>query len=173
MYTSVGFFLVYLTHYQMTNFRLFQIKKIADDNFKFDEKGRMLSKRVENTVGKGELARYKQFLLFPVFSKGSFPRGIKRCQNGLTLYHTIAIFNPFPNKPAVLSVCCTSHLKTLCKMDKLLIMSSFSFSQCFQFFLGEISSILIKFEFFVGKLLQRVKPLSCQVRIVINYTNEF
>ena len=54
-------------------------KEFADDNFKFDENGRKLSKRVENTVGKGEIARYEQFLLFPVFSKGLFPRSVKRC----------------------------------------------------------------------------------------------
>ena len=29
------------------------------------ENGRKLSKQVENTVGKGEIACYKQFLLFP------------------------------------------------------------------------------------------------------------
>ena len=40
-------------------------KVFADDNFTFDENGRILSKRVENTVGKGEIARYEQFLLFP------------------------------------------------------------------------------------------------------------
>ena len=34
-------------------------------NFKFDENGKKLSKWVENTVGKGEIARYQQFLLFP------------------------------------------------------------------------------------------------------------
>ena len=39
--------------------------KLKDDNFKFDENGRKLSKLVENTVGKGEIARYEQFLLFP------------------------------------------------------------------------------------------------------------
>ena len=39
-------------------------KKFADDNFKFNEKGRKFSKRVENTEGKGEIARYEQFLLF-------------------------------------------------------------------------------------------------------------
>ena len=55
------------------------MKEFADDNFKFDENGRKLSKQVENTVGKGEIARYEQFLLFPVFSKGLFPRGVKRC----------------------------------------------------------------------------------------------
>ena len=34
-----------------------ELKEFADDNFKFDENGRKLSKRVENTVGKGEIAR--------------------------------------------------------------------------------------------------------------------
>ena len=42
-----------------------KLKEFADDNFKFDENGRNLSKCVENTVGKGEIARYEQFLLFP------------------------------------------------------------------------------------------------------------
>ena len=32
---------------------------------KSDENGRMFSKWVENTVGKGEIARHEQFLLFP------------------------------------------------------------------------------------------------------------
>ena len=56
-----------------------KLKEFPDDNFKFDENGRKLSKQVENTVGKGEIAHYEQFLLFPVFSKGLFPRGVKRC----------------------------------------------------------------------------------------------
>ena len=43
----------------------FVLKDFADDNFKFDENGRKLSKPVENTVGKGEIARYEQLLLFP------------------------------------------------------------------------------------------------------------
>ena len=34
-------------------------------NFNYDENGRKLFKQVENTVGKGEIACYKQFLLFP------------------------------------------------------------------------------------------------------------
>ena len=62
----------------MTNFRLFQTKEFADDNSKFDENGRKLSKRVENTVGKGEIARYEQFLLFPQrFQKVCFPGASK------------------------------------------------------------------------------------------------
>ena len=34
----------------------------------------------KNTVGKGEIARYEQFLLFPqCFQKACFLRGVKRC----------------------------------------------------------------------------------------------
>ena len=55
-----------------------KLKEFADDNFKFDENGRKLSKRVENTVGKGEIARYEQFLLFPqCFQKACFPGASK------------------------------------------------------------------------------------------------
>ena len=39
------------------------MNEFADDNFKFDKNGRKLSKRIENIVGKGEIARYDQFLL--------------------------------------------------------------------------------------------------------------
>ena len=42
-----------------------KLKEFADDNFKFDENGSKFSKPIENTVGKGEIARYEQFLLFP------------------------------------------------------------------------------------------------------------
>ena len=41
-----------------------KLKEFADNNFKFDENVRKFSKRVENIVGKGEIARYEQFLLF-------------------------------------------------------------------------------------------------------------
>ena len=53
------------------------MKEVADDNFKFIENGRKLSKHVENTVGK-EIARYEQFLLFPqCFEKACFPGASK------------------------------------------------------------------------------------------------
>ena len=72
-----------------------KLKEFADDNFEFDENGRKFSKMVENTVGKGEIACYEQFLLHSVFkrpvlktrkNKGMFGKG-------LTLYHTITTFN--------------------------------------------------------------------------------
>ena len=55
-----------------------KLKQSADDNFKFDENTRKFSKRVENTVGKGEIAHYKQFLLFPqCFQRACFPGASK------------------------------------------------------------------------------------------------
>ena len=41
------------------------LREFAYDNFKFNENGLKFSKRVENIVEKGEIARYEQFLLFP------------------------------------------------------------------------------------------------------------
>ena len=38
---------------------------MADGNFKFYRNGSKFSERLENTVGKGEIARDEQFLLFP------------------------------------------------------------------------------------------------------------
>ena len=54
------------------------MKEFADNNFKFDENGKKLSKQVENTVGKGEIALYEQFLLFQqCFQKACFPEASK------------------------------------------------------------------------------------------------
>ena len=55
-----------------------KLKQSADDNFKFHEYSRKFSKRVENAVGKGEIARYEQFLLFPqCFQMACFPGASK------------------------------------------------------------------------------------------------
>ena len=65
-----------LTHYQISDSS--KLNKFADVNFKFDENSRKFSKRVEDTVGKGEIARYEQFLLFPqCFQKACFPGASK------------------------------------------------------------------------------------------------
>ena len=59
----------------------------------FDENGRKLSKWVENTVGKGEIARYEQFLLFPkCFQKACFP-GVSK---GVVVWEWI---KPLPDMP--------------------------------------------------------------------------
>ena len=55
-----------------------KLKEFADDNFYFFTKMEESTlKRVEKIVGKGELADYEQFLLFPVFSKDLYCRHIK------------------------------------------------------------------------------------------------
>ena len=81
MYTSASF--LPITRRQILDSS--KLKKFADDNFKFDENERKLSNRVENTVGKGEIARYEQFLLFPLcFQKACFPGASKKGAGGLS-----------------------------------------------------------------------------------------
>ena len=42
-----------------------KLKQFEDNNFKFNENDIKFSTRVENTVGKAEIARNEQFLIFP------------------------------------------------------------------------------------------------------------
>ena len=67
MSSKLNMLFVALTLSQTRSFSLFQAEEFADDNFKFDENSGKFIKRVGNTVGKGEIARNKQFLLFPLF----------------------------------------------------------------------------------------------------------
>ena len=75
----IHFIILWLTHYQTTNFRHFQTEGVLQTTIsKFDENGKKLSKQVENTVGKGEIVRYEQFLLFPqCFQEACFPGASK------------------------------------------------------------------------------------------------
>ena len=64
-------------HYYDESTKLYLVQQpvnpLPDDNFKLDENGIKLSKWVENTVGKGEIACYEQFFLFPqCFQKACF-----------------------------------------------------------------------------------------------------
>ena len=45
------------------------MKEFTDDDLKLDENDEKFFKRIENTVGKGVIACYEQFLLFPAFFK--------------------------------------------------------------------------------------------------------
>ena len=60
-----GLFGTGLTLSQTTNFRSSKLKEFADDNLKVEENTRKFSKWIEDTVEKGQIARYEQFLLFP------------------------------------------------------------------------------------------------------------
>ena len=71
-----------------------KLKQSADDNFEFRENSRKFSKWIENTVGKGEIARYEQFLLFPqCFQKACFPGVSKGVIVWEWVNHTIPTFN--------------------------------------------------------------------------------
>ena len=73
-FTSFFFFHLVTNCYQTTDFRLFQTESLQTTISNFDENSRKLSKRVENTVGKEEIASYGQCLLFPqCFEKACFP----------------------------------------------------------------------------------------------------
>ena len=153
-----------LTHYEMTNFRLFKLKEFTDDNFKFDENGRKLSKQVEKTVGKGEIARYEQFLHCPqCFQKACFP-GVSK---GVIVWDWV---NPFPNKPWFLRVYGTTLLKTLWEKEKMLVTSIFSFSHSVFYSVKEINHHFSNIQIVVCKCFQfghvqnsvvweRVKPV--------------
>ena len=55
-----------------------KLKQFADYNFNFFENGTEVSKQVENTVGKGEIACHEQFLLFSqCFEKNLHCRHVK------------------------------------------------------------------------------------------------
>ena len=54
-----------LTLSQTTNFRLFQTESLQMTISNLMKMAKSFSKGVENVVGKGEIARYEQFLLFP------------------------------------------------------------------------------------------------------------
>ena len=59
-----------------------KVKKFADDNFKFDENGRKISKQVKNTVGRGEIAHYEQFS----FSHSVFKRLVLQTRENQGLF---------------------------------------------------------------------------------------
>ena len=51
-------------------------KEFADDNIRLEKNGRKFSKRVENTVGKGEIV-FKRLLLQTRKNQGLFGKGLK------------------------------------------------------------------------------------------------
>ena len=64
--TLLNHWILWLTLSQMTNFRLFQIERVCRRQFQILSNGGKFSKREENTVGKGDIAHYEQFLFFPL-----------------------------------------------------------------------------------------------------------
>ena len=68
------------------NFRLIQIEQIVDDILKCIQNEKKVACRVENIARKGEIACYKQFLLFSQFFHSYISlvrRNAALCGNGL------------------------------------------------------------------------------------------
>ena len=76
-------FMSLLTLSQMKNLDSSKLKEFADDNVKFNEIGRKFSKRIENTVGKGEIVSnfsfsnsvFKRLVLQTCKNQGLFGNG--------------------------------------------------------------------------------------------------
>ena len=65
-----------------------KLKQSAEDNFRFDENSRKFSKLVENTVGKGEIARYFSHSVFKrLVSQGR--QKVSLCGNGLISFYAL------------------------------------------------------------------------------------
>ena len=72
---------ILLTHYQTTNFRLFQTKKVCRRQFQIWQKWQKVIQTGRKRCGKRWNCSLWAFSPFPtVFSKGLFPRGVKRCR---------------------------------------------------------------------------------------------
>ena len=70
----------YLTHYQMTNFRLFQTERVCRRQFQIWRKWKKIIQTWGKHCGKRRNCSLRAISPFPaVFSKGLFPRGVKRC----------------------------------------------------------------------------------------------
>ena len=70
-----------------------KLKGLADDNFKFDDNGRKFSEWVENAVGKGEIAHYKQFLLFSLCFQKTYAADMWKPELVLTVSVKMSISN--------------------------------------------------------------------------------
>ena len=69
-----------LTHYQTTNFRLFQTERVCRQQFQIWRKWQKVIQMGRKHCGERRNCSLRAISPFPtVFSNGSFPRGVKRC----------------------------------------------------------------------------------------------
>ena len=70
----------FLTHYQTTNFRLFLTERVSRRHFHISRKWKKVIQTGRKHCGKKRNCSLRAISPFPtVFSKGLFPRGVKRC----------------------------------------------------------------------------------------------
>ena len=68
-----------LTHYQTINFRLFQTERVCRRQFQIWRKWQKVIQTHRKHCGNRRNSSLRAISHFPVFSKGLFPRGVKRC----------------------------------------------------------------------------------------------
>ena len=78
-----------LNYFSNEKFRLLHAERICPWLFKFYENGWKFSEMVENSVGKGGIAHYEQFLLFP--------RSFQKTQENMGLF--MKELTLFPKSP--------------------------------------------------------------------------
>ena len=104
--SQMAYSVTIITHYQTTNFRLFQTERVCRQQFQIRRKWQKVIKWVENTVGKGEIARYAQFLLFPqCFQKACFQgasKGVIVWEWVKVMYHVLST-QPRPGGSVVIA----------------------------------------------------------------------
>ena len=84
VYSLYFFFFKLLTHYQTTDFRLFQTKRLCRRQFQIRRKWQKVIQIDKKHCWKRRNCSLRAISPFPtVFSKGLFPRGIKRCRVGM------------------------------------------------------------------------------------------
>jgi hypothetical protein len=99
-------------------------------------------------VGKGEIARYQQFLLFQQCFENAFFPGVSK---GVIVWEWV---NPIPYKPCFLHVCSTSLLKTLWEKEKFFTESNICVSHSVFHPFEALSAILIRPKTAARKLFQ-------------------
>ena len=115
-----------LCHLTLSQQQILELKELADDNLKLNENSRIFSKWVENTVGKGEIARYEQFLLFPRYFQKTCTADTKNqglFGKGLTHYHTMPHFDALKiynsgSKKFQSSYLSSCHFALILQLDK-------------------------------------------------------
>ena len=132
-----------LTHYQTTNFRLFQTERVCRWQFQIWRKWHKVIQTGRKHCGKRSNFPFSHSVFKRPVSQGR--QKVSLCGNGLNL-------NPFPNKPLSLCVCSTSLLETLLEKEKLVMMSNFSFFHSVFYTFVELSAIFIKFKIDICKL---------------------
>ena len=78
--SKIGRLVMGLTHYETTNFRLFQTERVCRQQFQIWRKWQKVIQKGRKHCGKRRNCSLRAISPFPrVFSKGFFPRDVKRC----------------------------------------------------------------------------------------------